>query len=326
MIFEPIKRELEELEVRLKRILAVPKNDPLFEMVEYLTKLIEGKKLRPGLLFLIAKAFCATSSQSKSIDAESINAAVAIELFHAASLVHDDIIDKSKLRHNLPTAHIKCNEDIAIVLGDWLLALGFKSLSLCQNTQIRITVLKALDEICQGQLIQLLERNNFKLTKKQYYKIIKLKTAALFAASARVGALTNNVNVNELYSFGHDLGTAYQLIDDTLDLVGDRISMGKPVNQDIRAGEITLPLILLRESLSKDKLSNFYKLLESKDVSAEEELKNMLNNSAAITAAKKEIYQYLDCAKNSIDKLPQTFSKEGPMLFVEYLRQKANIL
>ena len=204
-----------------------------------------GKKLRPSLLCAITKKL-----SSRAISSELIPAASAIELFHRASLIHDDIIDNSSLRRNKKTAHKNFNTHDAIILGDWLIGCATEELALCSNQQIREEITKSITAVCKGQLMQMKLRGAA-ITEREYFTIIENKTAKLFEVSAVCGALIAAPRYrDEAKIFGKNLGIAYQIINDLEDLLGNPKKTGKPICQDIIAGEYTLPLINLSKEVS----------------------------------------------------------------------------
>ena len=185
-IYQPISRELRDVEEILESCLYETQNQSILRVNRFLLE-SPGKRIRPALVILSAKA---TLSHSPEVVRRNlIKIASAIELIHMASLIHDDVVDHSTLRHNKPTINSKWGQDVSIALGDYLYSLAFKLISKCGNVDILDCVSSAAKAMCSGELIQIVERDNVSLLKERYLLIIKEKTAALFAASCQSGAL-----------------------------------------------------------------------------------------------------------------------------------------
>jgi octaprenyl-diphosphate synthase len=208
-----------------------------------------GKRLRPALVLLAGGA-------SGNISAGHVDLAVAIELVHLASLVHDDIMDGAELRRDQPTASAKWGNSLAVLLGDALFAHALKLTTSFSNQEICRRVAHAARDVCSGEIIQTQRRHDVNLSIPEYLRIIELKTAALFAASGELGALLSGAApeiITALKSFGARLGTAYQVYDDCLDLAGSTESAGKDLGTDLRKGKLTLPMLYLLEDTDSNR-------------------------------------------------------------------------
>jgi octaprenyl-diphosphate synthase len=204
----------------------------------------QGKRLRPGLLLLSARA-CGYDG------ARCILPAAVIEVLHGVSLVHDDVIDEADLRRGIATARVMWGNKMAVLLGDHLLAGAFKRLTESGDDHLMMEIAETAREMCRGQIQEILLAGP-DLTEAQYLEIVSAKTASLFAASCRLGALAAGADDGRrraLNAFGRRFGIAYQIADDLLDLTADPTDIGKPVARDVAQGQITLPIIYaLRES------------------------------------------------------------------------------
>ena len=215
--------------------------DPAVE--GYVSYAIEsnGKRLRPALALLAGGA-------TGNISPSHLDLAVILELIHAATLVHDDILDGADKRRGQPTANAKWGNAISVLLGDCLFAHALKLSTSFQNGEISRRIAHAASDVCSGEIIQTQRRFDLKLSVPDYYKIIEMKTAALFAAACELGALINEAApevIDSLRIFGLQLGTAYQIYDDVLDLAGDEAKAGKTLGSDLRKGKLTLPVLHL---------------------------------------------------------------------------------
>lgn len=201
-----------------------------------------GKRLRPALALLSAGA-------TGAIKQEHIDLAVIMELIHAATLVHDDIIDGADLRRNQPTANAKWGSAISVLLGDCMFAHALKLSTHFKDGEVAKSIANASSDVCSGEIIQTKRRFDLELSVEDYFHIIEMKTAALFAASTELGARLNEGTSPEaiaaLKAYGLKLGVAYQIYDDCLDIAGDESKAGKTLGSDLRKGKLTLPVLLL---------------------------------------------------------------------------------
>ncbi len=203
-----------------------------------------GKRLRPALALLAGGA-------TGNINTSHFDLAVVVELIHAATLVHDDILDGADKRRGQPTANAKWGNAISVLLGDCLFAHALKLSTGFPNGEISRRIAHAASDVCSGEIIQTQRRFDLKLSVPDYYKIIEMKTAALFAAACELGAFINEASpdvISALRTFGLRLGTAYQIYDDVLDLAGDEAKAGKSLGSDLRKGKLTLPILHLLQN------------------------------------------------------------------------------
>ena len=206
-----------------------------------------GKRLRPALALLSGAA-------TGGINASHFDLAVVLELIHAATLVHDDIMDGAEIRRNQPTANAKWGNSISVLLGDCLFAHALKLSTNFPNGEISRAIATAAADVCSGEITQTQRRFDLNLTIPDYYRIIEMKTAALFAAAGELGAFINEASpeiISGMKVFGLKLGTAYQVYDDCLDIAGNEEAAGKTLGTDLQKGKLTLPLLHLIQSASK---------------------------------------------------------------------------
>ncbi len=204
-----------------------------------------GKKLRPLLLLLSGKAF--TYDQPRLV-----TAAAGVELLHTASLVHDDSIDRAAIRRGQPTLNSQLNTGSVILIGDFLFAQSAILAAATDSTRVVAIFASTLGDICDGQLREMLSAHILTQDRDEYFKRIYGKTASLFAGAAEMGAVIGGATepeIQQIRAFGSDLGMAFQIIDDVLDLRESSIELGKPAGNDLRQGVVTLPTMLYVESL-----------------------------------------------------------------------------
>jgi octaprenyl-diphosphate synthase len=243
--FELVRPELERVEISIRE--QVRSFDPAIEpYVAYICN-TSGKHIRPALSVLVGGA-------TGGVSDDHVKLGVILELIHMATLVHDDIIDGATTRRMVPTANAKWGNALSVLLGDALfshaltLATDFNSIDICRK------VGRAAREVCQGEIIQTQRRFDLTFTKAEYFRIIGMKTGALFAAASGLAAKLSGMDEEteqRLGDYGMKLGTAYQIYDDCLDLVGSEEVVGKTLRTDLVKGKLTLPILNLLETASE---------------------------------------------------------------------------
>ena len=322
-IYQPIRKELTAVEQILEKSLKGATNKSILEMSDYLLD-AKGKRLRPALVILSAKA----SQQSPSVDERSmISVAAAMELIHIASLIHDDVIDHAYLRHSKPTINSKYGQDVSIALGDYLYSIGFELISFCRNTDILSCIASATKAMCEGELIQVCERDNLDLLKQRYIIIAKKKTASLFIASCQAGAIISNREASiqdTLKEYGLNFGIAFQIIDDYLDLIGETEDLGKTPGADFKMGELTLPVLnLLTQAKDRNRILSLIRQQDSPE--AFKELKQRFINSHALLKTKEDVCFYVQEAKKGLNRLEGSCFKQSLFNLADYLINKMTI-
>lgn len=199
-----------------------------------------GKRLRPALVLLSAGLFGEIKSQQHSL-------AAIVEFIHTATLLHDDVVDESQLRRGKSTANHLFGNAASVLVGDFLYSRAFQMMVKLQNMRVMEILSEATNIISEGEVLQLLNVHNASVSEQDYLKVIHFKTAKLFEAAARLGAVMCNANdkdENALAAYGMHLGTAFQLVDDVLDLSGNVSQIGKNLGDDLSEGKPTLPLLI----------------------------------------------------------------------------------
>jgi len=242
-----------------------------------------------------------------------IKIASAIELIHTASLIHDDVIDHAVLRHNRPSINSKWGQDTSIAFGDFLYSKAFELIASCGNTDILKCISQATSLMCEGELLQVCERDNISLLKEKYLLIVKNKTASLFAASCQVGAMLSNSRQEihgALKDYGLNIGIAFQMADDCLDLIGKKKDLGKTPGADFKMGELTLPVLNLL-SQSKDKHRLMLLVKQSNKQGAFKAIKQGVIKSRAFIKTKEEVSAYIRKAKGGLHRLEESDFKQS---------------
>jgi len=322
-IYQLIRKELTAVEEILEKSLKGATNKSILEISDYLLD-AKGKRIRPALVILSAKA----SQQSPPLNERSmISVACAMELIHTASLIHDDVIDHASLRHNKPTINSKYGQDVSIALGDYFYSIGFELISSCRNTDILSCIASATKAMCEGELMQVCERDNLDLLKKRYIIIAKKKTASLFVASCQAGAILSNSKASvqqTLKGYGLNFGIAFQIIDDYLDLIGETKDLGKSPGADFRMGELTLPVLnLLTQDKDRNRILSLIR--EQNSPASFKELKQRFINSEAHLKTKDDVSHYIQKAKKSLNNLENSCFKKSLFALMDYVADRIDI-
>ena len=261
----------------------------------------------------------------KSAD-EAIHAAVSIELFHNFSLIHDDIMDNAPIRRGLPTVHEKWNSNIAILSGDVLLVKAYELISKQNKEHIPDLYQlfnKTAIEVCEGQQMDMDFEIREDVTIEEYIAMIRLKTSVLLGCALEFGFLISNQSVENrkyIYDFGVNLGIAFQIQDDILDLYGDPDKVGKQVGGDVRANKKTL-LYLAAEKICKNLNNNkLNSLKETKDLDKKvQETSTFYKEIGVLEETQKYLNYYYDSAMKSLELVEVNSSKDNLHQMVNYL-------
>jgi octaprenyl-diphosphate synthase len=236
LAFGPVAADIEEAE-RIFVAALTPYRSPIAPLVQHL-KHYRGKRLRPALLLLAAKACGKVTSAHHTL-------AAAVEMIHTATLVHDDVLDGADLRRHVPTVNAGWGNKVSILLGDMLFTHAFHLTSTVDGRACQV-IGEATNRVCAGELRQVCERGNLYLSEADYFAIIDGKTAALTECCGRLGALyagATEAVADRLAAYGRNLGLAFQIADDLLDLMGNEHTAGKTLGTDLAEQKLTLPVI-----------------------------------------------------------------------------------
>lgn len=286
------------------------------------TELIEagGKRVRPLLVLSAAQCF-------GSLNQEIIYTAVACELIHMASLVHDDVIDLSKTRRNRPTLNVQIGNHASVLVGDYLFAKAFEILSTNKLLASMNLVVEAIGEMCDGEIVQASNKFNLDQKVEDYYSRIYKKTGILIAACCQAGAIVGGAEEQEIEAFreyGMNIGYAFQIIDDLLDFTGKEKDLGKPVGCDLREGNITLPILKLikQEEYKKWLQSIFYQGNVSK--SQYLEILRLLKDSYALEETYQEAVVCVEKAKAALGQIKDSTNKQTLMDLADKIIHRKN--
>ena len=260
-----------------------------------------GKRVRPALVLL--------SARCGSYDLDKLTpAAMAVELTHAATLVHDDVIDRSAVRRGRPTVAASLGDEPAIVIGDFYFAKAYELAARTDSAEVVGILARAVMEICAGEVRQQAIRYRYSTGVDEYMQRIESKTATLLAASCDIGASLAGVSPelrSALHEYGRMLGLAFQIADDVLDYLGSEGEIGKPIGKDITEGFATLPLMVAMEDESiAEQLKRV--LQDGRELSAQQAsaVVDIVRGSGAPQRALERAREYASAASRQIDAIP----------------------
>lgn len=262
-----------------------------------------GKRLRPALLLLTCGALDYTGPQR-------FNLAAVVEFIHTATLLHDDVVDGSALRRGNPTANENFGNPASVLVGDFLYSRAFQMMVEAQDMRIMQVLADATNVIAEGEVQQLMNMHNASLDEAGYLNVIRSKTAKLFEASARVGAILAGASRDTEEAsaqYGQALGTAFQVIDDVLDYAGDATIMGKSLGDDLREGKATLPLISAMQRGTADQQAVVRHAIENGAVDQLDQVIMIVRQTGALDVSRRAAAQEAQRAVTAANRLP-----EGP--------------
>ena len=267
--------ELQEVKNQIKEFVKVCNHEKSLELLD---KLATGKMLRSKLILKIA-----------GVNEDSIKLCAVVEMIHAASLLHDDVIDDADTRRGQPSVNALYDNKTSIMFGDILYSRAFTELSQMDKT-VAYTISNAVTLLSIGEMIDVDLTNNFNTSYDLYLDMIYKKTASLIEASAKAAAIIAGLDVDKYALYGKNLGLAFQMIDDILDITQDSATLGKPAMHDFVEGKVTIPYLLLHERIEdKTRLESLYKKelseQESSWIKEQMQITNALNDSILQTKA-----------------------------------------
>ena len=255
-----------------------------------------GKRIRPIILMLFSRLF----KNEKNV----IEAGAILELIHAATLLHDDVVDQSEIRHNIKTANKLWGDDSAVLVGDFLYSRAFELIVDINKEKVYKILAETTNQISQGEVIQLMVKDKIIDDTDKYLNIIYLKTGKLFEASAAVASeLAGGKYIENAKSFGKNFGIAYQLRNDYLDYFGDESETGKNIIEDLSEGKSTLPLIHSYLNSNNDDKKMLLEIFEGKMLTKSDVLLDILKRNNSDVYTRNKIKEYSDAAIESLDML-----------------------
>jgi octaprenyl-diphosphate synthase len=265
-----------------------------------------GKRLRPALVILSAGAFGYTGKFH-------YNLAAVVEFIHTATLLHDDVVDESKMRRNKETANALFGNAASVLVGDFLYSRAFQMMVEVDSMRVMQVLADATNTIAEGEVLQLLNCRDPDVTEENYLRVIRFKTAKLFEAASRLGAILGKAAPEEeraMAIYGMHLGTAFQLIDDMLDYSSNSQDIGKNLGDDLAEGKPTLPLIHAMRVGTSEQAATIRKAIEDGGKDGFEPVLNVIQNTTALDYAKECAKKEAAAAIAAISILPESENKQ----------------
>jgi octaprenyl-diphosphate synthase len=316
-IYAPVAAELAQVEAILQSELK-SEHPYVDELVGY-GCLLGGKRLRPALLLLAAKAVGGPVTQ------EHLTLATVVEMIHTATLVHDDVLDEALMRRHLATVNARWDNEASVLLGDFLFTHAFYLASTLDSVLGCRLIGRATNIVCEGELRQKGSRGNFALTEPEYLEIIEAKTAELTAVSCRLGALFAGAAediVEQLDGFGRDLGIAFQIADDLLDVQGEESSTGKSLGTDLAKQKPTLPIIRAMQLATAKERQALVELL-SGETCRPCDLAAYLERYGAISYSQGRAADFASRACERVARLPASPARDVLAAMTEFVIHRA---
>ncbi len=312
-LFSEVSDELRTVELELERVL-ISRNALLTQSATHLFR-AGGKRLRPAFALLSAKCWVGDVTSV-------IPLAVALELIHGATLIHDDVVDDSYTRRGMPTVRAIWGDRVSTHTGDYLLAKAMILVSGYRNSVIISDLARTCVKMCEGEMIQM--RGAYQSDLRNYLYRIRCKTGYLIEASCKLGAVAIGAPrsfYHSLRRFGHYLGMAFQITDDVLDMVADESKLGKPVGSDLRQGLVTLPAIHVLRQDRKETV-RLRQIVETRMKTDEEvhEAIDLIHRLGGIKYARRIAGAYLDKAIRELRRLPDTPASRSLREIAEFIQ------
>ena len=259
-----------------------------------------GKRIRPRLVLLFSQALGFDGGERHEL-------AAIVEFIHTATLLHDDVVDESSLRRGNATANAVFGNAASVLVGDFLYSRSFQMMVSLDRMRVLQVLADATNIIAEGEVLQLMNMHDPDLAVEEYLRVIRFKTAKLFEASARLGAVLAAAPATleeHCADYGRSLGTAFQLVDDLLDYEGEAKSLGKNIGDDLREGKPTLPLLVAMERGNADQRQIIRAAIEHGEVNRLPEIVDIVRRTGALAATRQAALQEAAHARRCLDGLP----------------------
>lgn len=273
-----------------------------------------GKRLRPALVLLTAGALGYRGTHHYEL-------ATVVEFIHTATLLHDDVVDESNLRRGRATANALFGNAASVLVGDFLYSRAFQMMVGVGQMRIMEVLSDATNIIAEGEVLQLMNCNNANISEEAYLHVIRYKTAKLFEAAARLGAIIGGADAATeaiLAAYGMHLGTAFQLIDDVLDYSGDHTEIGKNVGDDLAEGKATLPLLYLLQNGTAMQSDLVRHAIENGGLTEFEPILEAIKASGALAYTRAQAQCEIDLANSAIARLPDSPYKQNLISLAQF--------
>jgi len=297
----------------------IPDSSPsiLYKASRHLIE-IGGKRIRPTLLTLSHNALNTEGDLN-----EILPAAIAVELIHTATIIHDDILDRSSLRRGARTVNAKWGDDVALIAGDLIFSRAFGLISSLENKRVSEAIYYACRKLAEGQVLESMHTGDVKMTEEVYLEIIERKTASLFEACTRCGAILgggNKKEVEALAKYGFLLGVGFQMTDDVLDISSGELKLGKPVGVDVGLGKPTFVILHALKVASERERRVLERTINHNNSSVKDIKKalEIIKGTNSIEYAFKRAKSFISRGKDELKGLKSSNAKDGLLLIADY--------
>jgi len=321
-IFDLIHDELEQVEKRIT-VESVASVDAVTAIGQYLQS-SGGKRLRPTLLLISSKLIQSNGNSSSST---AIQLGAVVELLHAATLVHDDVIDAAETRRGRPSTNVKWGNHTCVLAGDWLYMQAFQIALRERNFQILDLLIGLTQMMVEGELLQLDRIGKINVTEADCMELVDRKTACLFSVCARLGALAGHADPQmqeRLGEYAWNLGMAFQLVDDVLDFTAREKTLGKPVGGDLREGKVTLPLVYALERATPAERRLVETILRQRNYEEVRfsQILALLEKYRGIERVKERAQTFTDKARSIINEFPESPYQRALLAVTELVTER----
>ena len=312
----PVRDKLDDVSLAMARIVA--SDMPLVGQVSAHLLAMRGKLFRPTLLLL-------SSGVAEKPEEKAVTLAAALELIHLATLVHDDAVDHSALRRGMPTVNALFSHQISVIMGDFLYSTALTHLVGLGDLEALQALTRASTEMTLGEMRQLAVTEPLRFTEREYYDLIRSKTASLMRTACELGALAGARRyTGALGDFGENLGMAFQIADDLLDYREEKETTGKPSGLDLREHKVTLPLIHALREMSAPSRKEVERLFDSEIVSDEDiaSVARIVEENGGFEYARERGEQYAEKAHGALADLPDTVARRSLAASISYVMER----
>ncbi len=302
---DPLTAAMQEVDATIRERLS--SRVALIDQISHYIISAGGKRIRPRLVLLFAQALGFEGRERYEL-------AAIVEFIHTATLLHDDVVDESSLRRGRQTANAMFGNAASVLVGDFLYSRAFQMMVSVNRMRVLEVLADATNVIAEGEVLQLMNIHDADLAVADYLRVIRFKTAKLFEASARLGAVLAGVDpeVEECCAdYGRSLGTAFQLVDDLLDYEGDPNALGKNVGDDLREGKPTLPLLIAMERGTPVERELIRHAIEHGEVQGLPQIVEVVRRTGALDATRAVAQLEADQARSCLRVLPMSAAREA---------------
>jgi len=324
-ICRPIQDDLKAYEREFKILLK--SNVFLIDKVVQYTISRKGKRLRPILVILTSRLHN-HNSNGQVLDSRNLKAAAIMELLHTATLVHDDVVDGSDQRRGAPSVNSIWKNKVSVLFGDFLFSKSLLAMLSLRSLRAYEIISETAERMSQGELLGVERNKDYWMEEEVYFRLISDKTASLLAAACQIGAVSSSENeedITAMRQFGENLGIAFQIRDDLLDILGKEKKTGKPLGNDIRDNKVTLPLIhALRHAPKKEARRIIRKIKKKVNKQELREINEFIHANGGIEYAMQKSDEYSRLAIRALDRYPDSPYKDSLTKLVEFIKVREN--